>query len=111
MNRRFMIFYLLMISIAAAPMLSSQAAAAGHLQDMSSHCDGCDSHWPAEQLACEDSNCTPLLAGCGLQINLTAIPGSLAPVSSSGESTSPLEASACRFKSWLDFTIYRPPIV
>ena len=109
-NKKPVLLFLLMLCIGLGPLQALGAANLDRMESMSSNCAHCDMDGDFAHRSCADAQC-PMPAGfCWVQ-SITSVP--------SGAFWTPTWRQAfmdcphsfeSRYRSHLDFSIYRPPI-
>jgi len=109
-KKKHLLMFLLVLGIGFAPLQAISAGIPGHMDSMPSGCTGCDMNGGVDPGACDGTDCAMAAGACGAnsissiaqEIPLSSMaPGSLDGYFFTGSSL---------FQSYLDFSIYRPPI-
>jgi hypothetical protein len=109
-NKKPLFLFLLMLCIGLVPLQNLIAGDMDHMESMLVDCAECDMDKGVTQGACDDAQCMMSASYCGTQ-NITSIFSRSFWSSFQGHSLVGFRHSATsRYRSHLDFSIYRPPI-
>ena len=109
-NKKPLLLLLLMLCIALVPLQNLNAGNMDHMESMLVDCAECDMDKGVTQGACDEARCMVSAGYCGAQ-NITSILSRSFWSSLQSHSLVDFQHSATsRYRSHLDFSIYRPPI-
>jgi hypothetical protein len=109
-NKKSSFLFLLMLCIGLVSLQNLNAGNMDHMESMSVNCAECDMDKSVAQGACDDAQCMMSSGHCGTQ-NITSIFSRSFGASRQSHSHVGFRHSfTSRYRSHLDFSIYRPPI-
>ncbi|RLA10792.1 MAG: hypothetical protein DRQ59_11145 [Gammaproteobacteria bacterium] len=101
--------FLLMLCIGMLPLQNLNADNADHMEAMLSDCANCESEGDVAHGSCDDVRCLLSTGFCGTQ-NITSTFSRLLSTAMPKQSLVTWQAFKSRYRSHLDFAIYRPPM-
>jgi len=109
-NKKAAYLFLLMLCIGMLPLQNLDAGNVDHMEEMLVDCANCDKDGGVTHGSCDEAQCLLSTGYCGTQ-NITSILSRLLWTPVSGKSlSSSWQSFKSRYRSQLDFSIYRPPI-
>jgi hypothetical protein len=110
-DRKTALLFLLMLCIGVLPLQNLAVAGTDHAQEMLLDCVICDMEGGAERGSCNETQCIMATGFCGAQ-SITGFLSRLLPAPEPGHTLAGSRQSfKSHYRSYLDFSIYRPPIV
>ena len=101
---------IMMICIGLAPLQTNSAGNMERMESMSLNCVDCDMDDGASKASCDDAQCVVLTGSCG-SLPITGVAMQLFRITTQEACfISLLRSVESRYRSHLNFSIYRPPI-